>query len=127
MDLKEEAILTHNDKMFNKKLKDSGVFSDPGYKDDIGKPDLDLVLGAFAKALYEVGRVGTFGASKYSRHGWKKVSDGKERYSSAMLRHYFMEESGEAFDEDSKLLHASHLAWNALSRLELLIREREEV
>jgi hypothetical protein len=29
-------------------------------------------------------------------------------------------------DPDSQLLHASHAAWNALARLELMLREKEQ-
>lgn len=99
--------------------------SDPGAKLDHGKPDLDLVLGDFSRALVEVGRVGTFGANKYSRSGWLSVPDAKGRYKSALLRHYFYEKSGEDHDPESNLLHAAHLAWNSLAYLELLLREIE--
>ena len=43
--------------------------TEKGVKLDNEKPRMDLVLGGFAKALYEVGRVGTFGADKYSDDG----------------------------------------------------------
>lgn len=96
---------------------------DGGAKLDFGKTRLDLVLGAFSEALMSVGEVGTFGANKYSDHGWLDVENGFERYSDALLRHYFKECTGEELDEDSGLRHAAHLAWNALARLELLIKE----
>ena len=92
-----------------------------GAKLDAGKNRLSLVLGGFGKALQEVGKVGTFGANKYTDNGWKSVENGKERYTDALLRHYFKEVDGELKDEDSKLLHAAHLAWNALARLELMM------
>ena len=95
----------------------------PGAKLDSEKPRLDLVLGSFSRALYEVGRVGTFGASKYSDNGWQSVENGEERYSSALLRHYLSEKVGESIDPDSDFLHAAHVAWNALARLELMLRE----
>lgn len=96
---------------------------DGGAKLDFGKTRLDLVLGAFANALMAVGEVGTFGAAKYSDNGWMEVENGFERYTDALLRHYFKERTGEELDEDSGLLHAAHLAWNALARLELIIKE----
>ena len=96
-----------------------------GSKLDAGKNRLGLVLGGFSNALQAVGEVGTFGANKYTDNGWKEVPDGKDRYSDALLRHYFKEQSGELKDVDSKLLHAAHLAWNALSRLELIISESD--
>ena len=39
--------------------------TDKGVKLDNGKIRLGLVLGGFAKALWEVGCIGTFGANKY--------------------------------------------------------------
>lgn len=95
----------------------------PGAKLDVGKPRLDLVLGEFPRALMAVGDIGTFGANKYSDSGWLSVDNGFQRYTDAMLRHYFKEKMGEFSDPESDMLHAAHLAWNALARLELLFRE----
>lgn len=95
-----------------------------GAKLDDGKPDFSL-LEDFADALYEVVRVATFGAKKYSRSGWTTVPRGKERYSAALLRHYFMEPK-ERFDPDSGLTHAGHAAWNALARLQFILEEMNE-
>lgn len=97
--------------------------SSPGAKLDANKNDLDLVLGDFANALEQVGLVGTFGANKYTRHGWISVPNGIDRYSSAMLRHYFKHKNGELIDPESGLYHLSHLAWNALAVLELMYKE----
>lgn len=94
----------------------------PGAKLDAGKTRLGLVLGDFALALEQVGRVGTYGAKKYTDHGWISVSGGVERYTDAMWRHLLREATGEAVDFDTGLLHAAHAAWNALARLELAIR-----
>jgi hypothetical protein len=94
----------------------------PGAKLDAGKPRLSLVLGGFAQALAEVTKVGTFGALKYTENGWREVPRGFERYTDAMLRHWLSEERGETHDPDSNLYHAAHLAWNAMARLELLLR-----
>jgi len=95
----------------------------PGAKLDSDKPRLDLVLGGFSKALLEVGKVGTFGANKYTDNGWRFVDNARERYRSAELRHYFEEARGELVDPESSLYHAAHKAWNALADLELLIKE----
>ena len=94
----------------------------PGAKLDAGKNRLGLVFGGFCLALEDVGRVGTYGANKYSDHGWATVPNGVERYTDAMYRHLLAESFGEAVDDESQLLHAAHAAWNALARLELLIR-----
>ena len=43
--------------------------NDAGAKLDAGKNRLGLVLGGFSSALQEVGKVGTYGAKKYSDNG----------------------------------------------------------
>jgi hypothetical protein len=96
----------------------------PGAKLDAGKNRCALVINGFSRALWQVSLVGTFGAAKYTPNGWKEVENGIERYSDAMDRHLLMEASGEEFDPDSKLLHAAHAAWNALARLELILKGR---
>ena len=97
----------------------------PGAKLDAGKLRPALVLGGFARALKAVTAVGTFGAAKYTDDGWISVPRGAERYDDAHLRHWLAEKSGEPVDKDSELEHAAHTAWNALARLDLLIRQRE--
>jgi hypothetical protein len=93
---------------------------EPGAKGDAGKNRLGLVLGDFADALWMVGQVGTYGAGKYSDHGWRSVPDGIERYTDAMLRHWVKEQTS-IVDPDTGLPHAAHLAWNALARLQKMI------
>lgn len=95
----------------------------PGAKADQGKPDLSLLL-FFGKALQSVAAVGTLGAKKYSRGGWQHVDDGVNRYTAALLRH-MTQENAESNDKESGFAHAAHAAWNALARLELMIRESE--
>lgn len=94
----------------------------PGAKLDHGKIRFGLVLHGFARALTEVARVGTYGANKYTDNGWTEVPDGEARYTDAMYRHFFAEAAGEAHDRDTEIVHAAHAAWNALARLELLLR-----
>ena len=96
-----------------------------GAKLDAGKVRLGLVLGAFSNALVEVGKVGTYGAQKYTDNGWLDVPKGKARYTDALLRHIFAE-ANESHDPDTNLHHAAHAAWNALARLELILRKRGE-
>lgn len=97
-------------------------------KYDGGKPCLYRgLIDYFPRALTEVGKVSTFGASKYAWKGWEALPEAVERYSDAMVRHLTKEAEGELLDPDSGLLHASHLAWGALARLELKLREMEKV
>jgi len=97
----------------------------PGAKLDAGKQRAALVLGDFSRALSAVCDVGTFGANKYTDHGWLSVVNGIIRYPDAFFRHYFARMRGEEFAPDSKLLHLAHEAWNKLAELELTLREKE--
>lgn len=90
-----------------------------GAKLDQEKPNLDLVLGEFARALELVGEVGTAGAIKYTPCGWLHVPNAEQRYLSAALRHYLRHRMGEEVDPDSGQPHLAHMAWNALAVLEL--------
>jgi hypothetical protein len=97
---------------------------DAGAKLDAGKPDCSL-LNYFGLALLEVSKVGTFGAEKYTRGGWQHVDNGINRYTAAMIRHWLQEKYNE-YDSDLPVLHAAQVAWNALARLELILREKEK-
>lgn len=99
--------------------------NEPGSKLDAGKNRLGLVLGGFALALQRVGDVGTYGANKYTADGWKTVPDGVERYTDAMYRHLLKEAAGELLDKDTEIHHAAHAAWNALARLDLIMRGQQ--
>jgi hypothetical protein len=95
----------------------------PGSKLDRGKVRMGLVMAGFCRSLNDVGKVGTFGANKYTDNGWTTVPNGIERYTDALYRHLNKEALGETLDEDSQLLHAAHVAWNALARLDLMLRK----
>lgn len=93
-----------------------------GTKYDTGKARLGEMITDFAKPLFLVCKVWEFGANKYSKSNWKKVGNGKDRYTNAMLRHIASEET-EIFDTETGLHHALHVAWNALARLYFIITE----
>jgi hypothetical protein len=92
-----------------------------GAKLDAGKPMAGL-LGDFSLALMEVTKVGTFGANKYSRGGWQSVPEGIQRYDDALMRHK-LQSYTEDLDKETGLMHDAAVAWNALARLELRLRE----
>lgn len=102
---------------------------EPSAKFDTGKPDMSLLL-MFGKAISEIAKVGTGGKSKYSRGSWQTLPDGINRYTAAMLRHVFQEHY-EEIDPDlstytsEPIYHAAEVAWNALARLELMMRDKE--
>lgn len=95
-----------------------------GTKLDDGKPRIAEMVIDFKEPLLELCKVWEFGANKYEKSNWKKVKDGEVRYTNALLRHLLKEED-EAVDDESKLLHATHVAWNALARLWFILRERK--
>lgn len=96
-------------------------------KDDRGKaPIYRGVLSYFPNAVAEVATVSDFGATKYAWNGWLHVPNGIDRYSDALVRHLAQEGAGEIYDPESGLRHASHVAWGALARLELMLRKANE-
>ncbi len=99
----------------------------PGAKLDAGKVRPALVLGGFARALLKVSEVGTKGAAKYTDNGWMEVPDGENRYNEAKVRHWLKEQAGQELDPETGFEHAAHEAWNALARLELILRRKEQV
>lgn len=94
-----------------------------GAKLDDGKaPVFRGALGYFPRALTEVANVSQIGARKYCWGGWEHVPDGAERYTDALARHLLAETSEGATDPATGLSHAAQVAWNALARLELMLR-----
>lgn len=99
---------------------------EPGAKLDAGKLRPELVFSGFPTALALVTAVATFGARKYSDHGWQQVPGGIRRYQDAHLRHLMAAHGGETHDPETGLPHYAHAAWNALAVLELMERERAD-
>ena len=98
---------------------------EPGAKLDAGKPAIWRgLLDYFPRACFAVASVSTFGAKKYAWKGWESVPDGVNRYGDALGRHMLYEALGEKWDPDSEMLHAAHAAWNAMAKLELMLREQ---
>lgn len=96
-----------------------------GIKYDKGKPRLAEMVVDFKEPLLEVCKVWEFGADKYEKSNWKKVENGADRYTNAMLRH-LVAEADSPVDDESGIRHAAHVAWNALARLKFLLDERED-
>lgn len=96
----------------------------PGAKLDLGKaPVLRGAIQYFPRAIKYLAQISEVGAKKYSWKGWEKVPDGINRYGDAMLRHLLAEETEGPIDADTQCLHAAQVAWNAMARLELILRD----
>lgn len=105
---------------------------EPGAKLDAGKePVRRGLLEYFPRACLAVARVSAAGAKKYAWKGWENVIDGINRYGDAEVRHICKaaihgEQDTDWKDPETVILHAEEEAWNAMARLELLLREREK-
>lgn len=66
------------------------------------------------EALEAVAEVLTHGARKYTDNGWQTVDYANARYRAAMLRHFCADQKNEKYDAETGLLHAAHMATNAL-------------
>lgn len=99
----------------------------PGAKLDAGKsPILRGAVQYFPRALAAVSDISAHGASKYTWKGWQRVPEGVDRYGDALMRHLAGEEIDGPVDPATGLLHAAQVAWNALARLELMLRDGED-
>ena len=58
--------------------------------------------------LEEVVKVMMHGSKKYEDFNWQKVSNGKERYFNAAMRHILAWQKGEIKDKESDLAHLAH-------------------
>ena len=96
-----------------------------GIKYDSGKPRLAEMFWDFRTSLIEVCKVWTFGANKYEKSNWKKVTNPVDRYTNALVRH-LLAEIHEQYDPESNLRHAAHVAWNALARLYFILLHDEK-
>jgi hypothetical protein len=99
----------------------------PGAKLDDGKsPVMRGAIQYFPRALAAVADISQYGATKYTWKGWESVPDGVNRYSDALGRHLVLEACEGPIDPETGMLHAAQVAWNALARLELMLRSGED-
>lgn len=96
---------------------------EPGAKLDAGKsPIFQGLMDYFPRACLAVAEVSEAGAKKYAWKGWETVPDGYNRYSNAMVRHIVNETIEGKYDPEG-FLHAAQVAWNAMARLELQLKD----
>lgn len=81
---------------------------------DSGKPRHDLIPGW---SMNELAKIYEMGAKKYADNNWRKGMKWS-RVIGSLKRHLNAIERGEDFDDESKLYHAAHVAWNAITLLE---------
>lgn len=93
----------------------------------IGKVRMDLVVQDMPRAIEALARVMTWalGSKGYNESDWLTVPDAIQKYHGGMHRHDNKEMRGQTFDDESGLHHAIHTAWNAMARVELILREEE--
>lgn len=97
-----------------------------GIKFDGDKRRLGEMIIDFKEPLEALCEVWEFGANKYSKSNWKLVDNGKIRYTNAMIRHLIAEDNN-LYDHESRLLHASHIAFNALARLKFILEDEKMI
>lgn len=94
-------------------------------KADAGKLQMNLLFSGCPRSLLMMGAVLTYGAQKYSAHGWKNVET--ERYLDAKWRHALAEYAGLGdTDDESGIMHAAHELTNALFAFEQTLSEMSE-
>jgi len=89
-----------------------------GSRDNASKPPISMVMEA-SEAIAGIAKVLEFGAKKYDRANWKKGLPYTQIIDS-MQRHVLKVMSGEYYDHESGLLHADHIACNALFLSEMI-------
>lgn len=87
---------------------------DKALRYDGGKTRHDLLP---AHALNELAKVYTMGSLKYAPNNWRNGMKWSRVFGS-LERHLNAIKRGEDYDTESGLLHAAHVAWNAITLLE---------
>lgn len=98
---------------------------DPFYmgKWDKGKIRYELVPLSAIEAL---GKVLTFGATRYGEETWRLLPKANDRYYAATLRHLFAYRNGEYLDKDSGFPHLFHALTNIAFLIELKLSEQKD-
>lgn len=95
--------------------------SELGDRFNEGKPGVHLIP---LDALVELAKVYDYGEIKYSAHNWEKGLHWDKGIKASLIRHLARWSCGEDFDEESKLPHDLHIAFNALALITMRIREK---
>lgn len=90
-----------------------------GVKHDNGKPLIGDMIIDYKVQLLELCKVFEHGTKTYGLGNWKQVENGEERFTNAMIRHLLRED--EVYDEETGLLHAAQVFFNAGARLYFIL------
>lgn len=85
--------------------------------EDFIKNDTGKVLASEVAPSFILGtaRVLTFGAKKYARGNWKKMTEeDRERIKDSLMRHIYAYLSGETYDPETLESHLYHAACNLM-------------
>ena len=80
-------------------------------KERKNKTLMSLILPEF---ILGIGKVLTFGATKYYPYSWKKVTNPIDTYIDALDRHILAFKTGNIYDDETKLHHLFHAATNLM-------------
>jgi len=105
-----------------------GVFNPSLETRKNGKIKADLLETGFPNAMMALAEVMTWAADYkgYLPNDWKDIPDAKNSLLAAAARHRLKRLKGEEFDDESKLPHLYHEAFNVMAQLELLITGKLE-
>ncbi len=95
--------------------------TEAGHLDD-GKAGLQFILAM--PGLYDVAKVGDFGAKKYGQFNYKKGMKWM-RLLGSCSRHLVSFIQGEDLDRESGISHIAHLVYDGLMLLDYVRRHRE--
>lgn len=87
-------------------------------------------VGRFPRAIFAVSEVSLFGTKKHNvplmDMSYLCLPDGANEMREAKMRHVLNEAISGPIDVDFQLFHAAHEAWNAMARLEIMLKNQEE-
>ncbi len=107
--------------MYTKEVCMDGQTLKSGTKKDEGKVRLDLISSI---AIFELGKVLTFGATKYDANNWRN-GIAWSRVIGATLRHIFLWVRGQDKDEETGLSHLAHAFCNLMFLLEYEVTKKD--
>lgn len=127
----EEAVSkweNSDDSMPHKNNVDYDLTDDgTGKKYDSGKSMVGTLCRVFPRALLAVGKCIEVGTHKYPQpDNWKLVDGAFTRYQDSLMRHYTKFLAGQERDNETNLLHLSHMVWNCLAILELYLMDHKD-